>query len=377
MIPFIDLEAQQKRIRHRINENLARLLDHGQYIMGPEVAELEEKLCEFCGAAHCITCASGTDALLMALLSWNIGPGDAVFTPAFTFFATAEMPKLLGASPVFVDIDPETFNISAKSLQRQVERIKKEGRLKPRAVIPVDLFGQPAKYAEILPIAREERLVTLEDAAQAFGAAQNGAKTCHMGCDCAATSFFPAKPLGCYGDGGAVFTQDEAVARQLRSIRVHGKGRDKYDNVRVGINGRLDTMQAAILLAKLEIFPDELELRNQVAHMYGEALDGIPGVRCPGIAAGNFSSWAQYSILVPEGRRDFLRKALHERDIPTNIYYPMPLPMLTAFEDTAQNPDDFKVSWQVSRQILSLPFHPYLDKDTISFIADEIRSFLA
>lgn len=377
MIPFIDLEAQQKRIRQRINENLARLLDHGQYIMGPEVAELEEKLCEFCGAAHCITCASGTDALLMALMAWNIGPGEAIFLPAFTFFATAEMPQLLRASPVFVDIEPETFNICPKSLQRQVEHIRKEDRLKPRAVITVDLFGQPAKYAELLPIAREQGLLTLEDAAQAFGAAQNGARACNLGCDCAATSFFPAKPLGCYGDGGAIFTQDESVARELRSIRVHGKGKDKYDNVRVGINGRLDTMQAAILLAKLEIFPDELELRNRVAHMYGEALKDVPGVRCPGIAPGNFSSWAQYSILVPEARRDSLRKALHEKGIPTNIYYPMPLPMLRAFEDAAQNPDDFKVSLQVSRQILSLPFHPYLSEDVISFIADGIRSFLA
>lgn len=377
MIPFIDLETQQKRIRRRVDENLARLLDHGHYIMGPEIAELEEKLCKFCGSAHCVTCASGTDALLMALMAWNIGPNDAVFTPAFTFFATAEMPALLGATPVFVDIDPDTFNINPNSLQSQIERIEKEGKLKPRAVIPVDLFGQPANYARILPIASEHGLLPLEDAAQAFGASQDGAKTCSLGCACAATSFFPAKPLGCYGDGGAIFTQDEALARELRSIRLHGKGRDKYDNVRVGINGRLDTIQAAILLAKLEIFPEELELRNQAAQGYEEALADIPGLRCPVIVPGNVSSWAQYSILVPETKRDALCAVLRKKGIPTNIYYPRPLPMLQAFAHTAQNPEDFSISRRVSRQILSLPFHPYLDKTTISFIANEIRNFLA
>lgn len=377
MIPFIDLDKQQKRIRRRIEENLARLLNHGHYIMGPEVAELEEKLCEFCGASHCVTCASGTDALLGTLMAWNIGPGDAVFTPAFTFFATAEMPALLGATPVFVDIDSETFNLSPKSLRSQIERISKEGRLRPRAVIPVDLFGQPANYAEILPIAREYGLFTLEDAAQAFGAIQNGTKTCNLGCDCAATSFFPAKPLGCYGDGGAIFTHDDAMARELRSIRVHGKGRDKYDNVRVGLNGRLDTMQAAILLAKLEIFPDELELRNRAAQWYGDELGDIPGLRRPAIVHGNLSSWAQYSILVPKSRRDSLREFLSEKGIPANIYYPVPLPMLKAFTNIKQNHDDFPVSLEVSRQIISLPFHPYLEKSTIAFIADAIRNFLA
>lgn len=377
MIPFIDLEKQQRQIRTSIEAGIKRVLDHGHYIMGPEVAELEEKLCQFCGASHCITCASGSDALLMALMAWEVGPQDAVFVPAFTFFATAEMAALLGATPVFVDIDANTFNMNPACLREAIERILKEGRIKPKAVIPVDLFGQPADYHAILPICHEYRLQCLEDAAQAFGGSHDGIKTCNLGCDASATSFFPAKPLGCYGDGGAIFTNDTNLAEKLRSIRIHGKGTDKYDNIRLGINGRLDTIQAAILLAKLEIFTEELKLRAIVASWYNDALQGIPDLVPPVLAPGNFSSWAQYSILVHPEKRDFLASALFKSGIPTNIYYPKPLPLLQAFAALSQHPSSFPASVNASKRVLALPFHPYLTQEAINKIAAVIRSLLA
>ena len=287
---FIDLAKQQSHIRGAIDARIKAVLDHGNYIMGPEVRELEALFCSFTGAKHCITCSSGTDALLMPLMAWGIKQGDAVFVPPFTFFATAEEPALLGATPIFVDVDPVTFNMRPDLLEKAIEAVQKgdpsiyplpraacERKLTPRAVIPVDLFGQAADYQAILAIAKAHGLKVIEDAAQSFGGSRHGKMNCALGCHAAATSFFPAKPLGCYGDGGAVFTDDDELAELLKSIRVHGKGEDKYDNVRLGLNGRIDTLQAAILLAKMEIFPQEIESRQQVAAWYAQHLAGIDG----------------------------------------------------------------------------------------------------
>ncbi len=370
MIPFIDLETQQARIRSDLDNRLRNVLDHGHYIMGPEVDELEKKLCDFTGAPHCISCSSGSDGLLMALLAWGIGRGDAVFVPPFTFFATAEMPALLGATPVFVDIDPKSFLMLPDQLEKAIAKVIRDGKLRPAAVIPVDLFGQPALYDAILPIAKKYGLKTLEDAAQAFGGTRHGRHACNLGYDAAVTSFFPAKPLGCYGDGGAIFTDDEELAAILRSIRVHGKGRDKYDNERIGVNGRLDTMQAAVLLSKLEIFPDELDRRQAVAEMYTAELKKVPHIGLPHVVEGSTSAWAQYCITVPEENRSGIVAALKKRGIPTNIYYPKPLHMLGAFPGYA--PEQFPNALGASQTILALPFHPYMERDTVKTIAEII-----
>jgi dTDP-4-amino-4,6-dideoxygalactose transaminase len=373
------------------------VLEHGRFILGPEVAELESRLAAFAGSRHCLACSSGTDALLMALLAWGIGPGDAVFVPAFSFFATAEAVALLGATPVPVDIDPADFNISPKNLALALEALScstagkpplypipaqargtssRPEAMIPKAVIPVDLFGQPADYEALLPLAEKNGLLVLEDAAQAFGARYKGKRTCGLGGGAAATSFFPAKPLGCYGDGGAVFTDDAELAGVLRSIRVHGQGRDKYDNVRVGLNGRMDTLQAAILLAKLEIFEEELAARDRLAGMYTERLAEIPGLRLPRVAAGRKSVWAQYSILVAGGRRDSLAAALKARGIPTNIYYPVPLHQAGALKRLGYAPEDMPVALAASREILALPFHPYLGEAELDGITIAIREIL-
>ena len=386
---FIDLARQQARIRARIDARIKAVLDHGHYIMGPEIAELEECLRAFTGAVHCVTCASGTDALLMPLMAWGVGPGDAVFVPPFTFFATAEEPAFLGAVPVFVDVDPATFNMRPDLLEKAVEAVRRqdasiyplphaavERRLTPRVVIPVDLFGQPADYKAILPIARRHGLRVLEDAAQAFGARTDGRRTCALGCDAAATSFFPAKPLGCYGDGGAVFTDDAGLAETLRSIRVHGKGADKYDNVRLGVNGRLDTLQAAVLLAKMEIFPEEIEARQQVAAWYARCLDGIAGLTAPAPAPGVRSVWAQYCVTLPEDRRDAVAARLKARGIPTNIYYPRAQHCLAVFRDLGYAPAAMPAALHASRTVLALPFHPYLEEASVRMVADALREAL-
>ncbi|WP_022656270.1 DegT/DnrJ/EryC1/StrS aminotransferase family protein [uncultured Desulfovibrio sp.] len=373
---FIDLAAQQARIRDKVETRIAAVLKHGHYIMGPEVAELEEHLCAFTGAAHCVTCASGSDALLMALMAWGIGVGDAIFVPPFTFFATAEMPALLGATPVFVDIEPRSFLMCPDALEHAIRTVKKAGQLRPRVVVPVDLFGQPAAYEKLLPIANRHGLMLLEDAAQSFGSSRHGNRACALGCHAAATSFFPSKPLGCYGDGGALFTDDAELAVQLRSIRVHGKGGDKYDNIRLGINGRLDTLQAAVLLAKLEIFTDELAERAKIAVWYGESLAGIPNLLPPILEPGNTSVWAQYCTLLPEEVRDTVIIRLMERGIPTNIYYPKPLHLLKAFAHLGYTPRDFPEALAASRRILALPFHPYLDRDSIAQIAQALADAL-
>lgn len=387
---FIDLAAQQTRIRNRIDARIKAVLNHGTYIMGPEVGELESLFCSFTGAKHCITCASGTDALLMPLMAWGIGGGDAVFVPPFTFFATSEAPALLGATPVFVDIDPTTFNMRPDLLKKAIEAVRQadptiyplpraacERKLTPRAVIPVDLFGQAADYEAILSIAQGYDLKVLEDSAQSFGGSRSGKKTCAMGCHAAATSFFPAKPLGCYGDGGAVFTDDDDLAELLRSIRIHGKGQDKYDNVRLGLNGRLDTLQAAILLAKMEIFSDEIKARQQVAAWYSLYLQNIPGLTVPVVEDGCVSAWAQYCIILSEGRRDSVAAHLKKKGIPTNIYYPTPQHCLTVFAGLDYTPESMPVALHASRNILALPFHPYMDEATVQQVARTIGEALS
>jgi dTDP-4-amino-4,6-dideoxygalactose transaminase len=357
-LPFIDLKAQQRVIYPRLMERLQRVLDHGQYILGPEVAELEEKLARYVGVKHAVSCASGTDALLMALMAYGVGPGHAVFCPAFTFIATAEVVQLVGATPVFVDIDPVTYNMDPRGLEDNILALKdnKSGaKLTPRGVIPVDLFGQPADYDPICALARKHGLFVLEDAAQSFGAIYRGRRAGSLG-DAAATSFFPAKPLGGYGDGGAIFTDNDELADVLRSIRVHGQGSHRYDHVRLGINGRLDTLQAAVLLTKLEIFDDEVAARQAAADRYIEALRGH--VEVPRVAPDCTSVWAQFSV--QSEARPQLLKQLQEAGIPTAIYYPKPLHLQEAYRGLGYRVGDLPVSERIADRIFSLPMHPYL-----------------
>jgi len=375
---FIDLAAQQKRIRAKIESNIATVLNHGKYIMGPEVKLLEESLAAYVDVKHAIGCASGTDALLMALMAYQVGPGDAIFTSPFTFIATAEVISLLGATPVFVDIDPETYNLDPAKLEPAIQAIKnndatlypipnpnsklstRHPALIPKGVIGVDLFGLIADYEQIEPIAKKNNLFVIEDAAQSFGAELNGRKACAFG-DIACTSFFPAKPLGCYGDGGMCFTDDDGLYAAMDSIRVHGKGQDKYDNIRIGINGRLDTLQAAILLAKFDIFPEEIELRQQVAQKYTAELQTRSQIKTPFIPNGARSAWAQYSILAEnEAHRGKLLNKLKEAAIPTAIYYPKPLHLQTAFLHLGYQKGDFPISEECAKRIFSVPMHAYL-----------------
>ncbi len=355
---FIDLKAQQQRIRPRIEANIQAVLDHGQYVMGPEIFELERRLAEYCGVRHAVSCASGTDALILSLMAYGVGPGDAVFTTPFTFVATAEAVRLLGATPVFVDIDPATFNMAPEALETAVSAVAAcSGDLTPRGILPVDLFGLPADYAPIQAVARKYGLFILEDAAQSFGAEYHGRKAGALG-EIAATSFFPAKPLGAYGDGGMCFTDDDGLAEALRSLRIHGMGADKYDNVRIGINGRMDTIQAAILLAKFEIFPEELERRQKVAARYAR---GLTGVTVPTVPEGSLSAWAPYSVLAADSNhRTMLQARLKEAGIPTAVYYPIPLHLQTAYKSHDCAPGDFPVTEDAAARIFSLPMHPYL-----------------
>ena len=381
---FVDLAVQQKRIIEKIEANLKTVLSHGKYIMGPEVTKLEGSLANFVGAKHGIACASGTDALLMALMAYGIGPGDAVFTTPFTFIATAEVISLLGATPVFVDIDPLTFNIDPKKLEQSVSAVKKADQpssgkdrppLSPKAVIMVDLFGLLADYDAIQPIAFEHDLFVIEDAAQSFGAEYKGKRSCAFG-NISCTSFFPAKPLGCYGDGGMCFTDDDQMAEIMKSVRVHGQGGHKYDNVRIGINGRIDTLQAAILMAKFDIFPEEIDLRQEVARRYSELLLPITALKTPEVAEGYKSAWAQYSVMaMDEKHRTMLQERLKQSNIPTAIYYPKPLHMQKAFEYLGYKRGDFPVSEDVAGRIFSLPMHPYLayeDQEKIAQVINDI-----
>lgn len=370
-IPFIDLQAQQKKIRPQIEKRLQDVLDHGKYIMGPEVFELEARLADYVGVKHCISVSSGTDALLMALMAYDVGPGDAIFTTPFTFVATAEVVSLLGATPVFVDIDPQTYNICPEALEVAIAKLAedKENGLIPKGVIPVDLFGLPADYDSINEIARRSDLFVLEDAAQGLGGSYKGRQSCSLA-DIAATSFFPAKPLGGYGDGGAIFLSDDAIAEKLCSIRVHGQGADKYENVRIGMNGRLDTLQAAVLLPKLEIFPEEILERQRVAETYTRLLQNIEGILPPAVPTGLSSAWAQYSILT--GQREHLQHSLKEQGIPTAIYYPKPLHLQKAFSSLGHRIGDFPLSENVANRIMSLPMHPNLDERIIERICEAI-----
>jgi len=352
---FIDLGAQQKRIREKLESNIGKVMDHGRYINGPEVSELEDRLADYVKVKHAVGCSSGTDALLMPLMAYGVGQGDAIFTTTFTFIATAEVIQLLQATPVFVDIDPATFNIDTKKLVEAIEKTKSEGKLNPRGIIPVDLFGQPADYDEIAGTAKEHGLFVLEDAAQGFGGVYRGREACSFG-DAAATSFFPAKPLGCYGDGGMVFTNDDELYDKMISIRVHGKGTDKYDNIRVGLNGRLDTIQAAVLLAKFDIFEEEIGLRQEVASRYSEGLR--PAVGTPFVKSHNLSAWAQYSVIHPD--RDKIMGGLKSRGVPTAVYYPKPLHMQTAFASLGYSEGDFPEAESAAGRIFSLPMYPYL-----------------
>ena len=365
-IEFIDLKAQQERLGDRVLMAIENVLTHGKYIMGPEVGELERKLGEFCGARHVISCASGTDALLLALMAYGIKPGDAVFVPSFTFVATAEVVVLIGAIPVFVDVDPDYFLMDMESLKSGL-KVAQEAGLNPKAIIPVDLFGQPADYNITNSFAEENNLLVIADAAQSFGGSKNGKKVGSLA-KITATSFFPAKPLGCYGDGGAVFTDDGVLADKIRSIRMHGKGTDKYDNVNIGINGRLDTIQAAILIEKLEIFADEIESRAKVAARYSEYLRDKVDV--PVLRENTVSAWAQYTVKVED--RDSMTNSLKAAGIPTAVYYPKPLHQQTAYKNypTAK---ELPVSEKLSKMVLSMPMHPYLDEETQDYIIANVQ----
>ncbi|MEP6342069.1 MAG: DegT/DnrJ/EryC1/StrS aminotransferase family protein [Maricaulaceae bacterium] len=357
-IEFIDLKAQQKRLKSEIDARIAKVLAEGRYVMGPEVKEFETDLAAFGQAKHALSCASGTDALILPMLAWGIGPGDAVFCPSFTFCATAEVIAHLGATPIFIDIDRDTYNIDADSLRFAIKEVMDKGQLTPRAVIAVDLFGQCADYERISAVTKEHGLKLIADSAQGFGSTLHGHHPLHWA-DVATTSFFPAKPLGCYGDGGAVFTNDDETAALLTSLRVHGQGTDKYDNVRVGINSRLDTLQAAILLPKLAIFADEIEKRNIIANRY---IDGLKGhvLRVPTVLDGVVSTWAQFTIEVQD--HEAFAAALKEKNIPTARYYPKPVHMQTAYEHFPCSGNGLPNTTDCMGQVISLPMHPYLDE---------------
>ena len=371
-LPFIDLQAQRARIGDAIDTGLLRVAAHGQYIMGPEVKSLEEDLKNFCGAKHCITVANGTEALAMPLMAKHVRPGEAILVPSFTFAATAEVVAWLGATPIFVDVDQDTFTMTIESFEAGIAKAKALG-LKPVAVIPVDLFGQAADYDLIEQIAAAHGLWVMSDAAQSFGGAYKSKKIGTLG-HVTATSFFPSKPLGCYGDGGAIFTDDDDMAAILKSLRVHGQGSDKYDNIRIGLNARLDTMQAAVLIEKLKILDDEIKARNEIAARYSSALAEY--VPVPLIVEGHYSAWAQYTIRVPAQKRSAIMAALKEEGVPTMIYYPKPLHRQTAYRDFPVAGNGLPVSERLADEVLSLPMHPYLDQATQDRIVTTLISII-
>lgn len=355
---FIDLEEQQKKIRKQLDKRISNVLDHGKYIMGPEVFELEEKLVNYTNSKYCISCSSGTDALLIPLMAKNIGKGDAVFTTPFTYISTAEVIKLLGATPIFIDIYPKTFNINPDLLEPAITNSIEMG-LRPKAIIGVDIFGLPARYRKLERICNDNNLFLIEDAAQSFGSSIRGQRACSFG-DVATTSFFPAKPLGCYGDGGAIFTNDYQLAEKMKSIRIHGKGTDKYDNVNLGINGRLDTIQAAILLTKLKIFDEEISMRNKVAKYYVKNLSS--NLTPQHIPKDYISSWAQFSIIASSAEaRSKIVHNFTKNKIPSMIYYRIPLHLQKVFSDLNLKPGSLPVSESIAKKIFSVPMHPYLN----------------
>lgn len=366
-IPFVDLQQQYARLKPIIDTNIQKVLDHGGYIMGPEVAELEARLAEFAGADHCIGVSSGTDALVISLMAKEVTRGDAVFVPSFTYTATAEAILCLGATPVFVDVDPTSFNIDPADLERRVAAVRADGVLQPRAVIAVDLFGLPADYDALAEVAETSGMFILADAAQSYGATLDARRVGTLA-PLTATSFFPAKPLGCYGDGGAIFTDDPELAAVIRSIRAHGQGQAKYDVVRLGMNGRLDTIQAAILLAKLTVFQEELDKRDAVAARYTANLRGT--VTTPHIPQNRTSAWAQYTIQV-DGR-DGIQKALQSAGVPSAIYYPRPMHLQPAYAEHGAGEGSMPASESLSSRVLSLPMHPYLTMEQVDIICEAL-----
>ena len=362
MIPFFDLAAQQARIKQQMNENIQAVLSHGQYILGPEVHELEDRLAEYTGSKYCITCANGTDALQIALMAIGVGPGDEVITPAFSYIATAEATALLGAKPVYVDVDPTTFNINPALIEEKITT-------RTKAIIPVSLYGQPADFKTINQIAKKHNLTVIEDAAQSFGAEQLGRKSCNLS-DIGCTSFFPTKPLGCYGDGGAIFTSDENLAKDIRQIARHGQEK-RYYHTRIGINSRLDTIQAAILLPKLSILDDEIHEKNNLAAKYTKAFTGMCNARPPEITHFNKSAWAQYTLLISD--RTKVQSLLCNAQIPTAVHYPMPLNKQPAVKDPeAVLPQGDRLS----EQVLSLPIHAYMNEETQRMIVNAVQESL-
>lgn len=372
MIPFIDLQAQRARIADKIDAAVAKVIRSGAYIFGPEVKQFEQQLAAFCGAKHCIGNANGTDALVLPLMAWGVKEGDAVFCPSFTFAATAEIVPWTNATPVFVDVLPDTYNIDPASLEAAITGIKRDGKLKPKVVIAVDLFGQPADYPALAAICKREGLKLIADSAQGFGCTLHGKHPMHWA-DATTTSFFPAKPLGCYGDGGATLTNDDADNVLIRSYAFHGaSGDDKYNCARIGMNSRLDTIQAAILIEKLTIFVDEIRARNEIADRYAQMLEGI--VTTPRVIDGGVSTWAQY--VIEADNRDGLAAHLREAGIPTAQYYPKPLHKQTAYENFPIGAGGLKVSEAIAHRVLALPMHPYLDGQTQTTITNAIRDFV-
>lgn len=374
---FRDLKHQYQVLKPQIDQAVLDVMQSGAFIMGQPVKELEAQLAEYVGVRHCLTCANGTDALTLALKTWGIGPGDAVFVPDFTFFSSAEVVSLEGATPIFVDVDEETFNISTSDLERAIIQTLAEDKLSPKVIVTVDLFGLPANYPSIRQIADKYHLLILEDGAQGFGGNINGQRACSFG-DISTTSFFPAKPLGCYGDGGAVFTDNDEWAALIESYRVHGKGTFKYDNVRIGMNSRLDTVQAAILQVKLRAFRDyELADVNKVASRYTELLKDVACIKTPVIPTGFYSSWAQYTLrLDSKERRDTLQTRLKEQGIPSMVYYPTPMHLQTAFQLLTSDTGNLTTATRLSETVLSLPMHPYLTDEDIQSVVEAVKSSL-
>ena len=369
MIPFIDLESQRRRLGASMEAAIRAAVEGGQWILGPQVVQLEQELAAWAGVKHAIACANGTDALLLILRAWEVGRGDAVFVPAFTFAASGEVVVLAGATPVFVDVLPDTFNMNPASLEAAIALVRREGKLKAKAVMPVDLFGQPAEYRALEPIATREGLKLLCDTAQGFGGLLDGKRAGAIG-DAAGTSFFPAKPLGCYGDGGACFTNDDGLRETLLSLRMHGQGADRYEHVRIGYNSRLDTIQAAVLIEKLKIFDDEIRLRNEVAKRYKESFARSNRLVIPKMIAGAVSTWAQYTLQVED--RDRFQTDLKAAGVPTAVYYPIPLSRQKAYGHYPSAPTP--VSEELSKKVVSLPMHPYLDAATQDRIIGTVLS---
>lgn len=377
MMEFRDLKEQYRVLKPQIDAAMAEVVTSSHFISGPQVAALEQKLAAYVGVKHCITCGNGTDALTLALIAWGVGPGDAVFVPDFTFFSSGECPAYEGATPIFVDVNPYTYNMDPEKLQQAIEQVRSEGNLTPKAVVAVDLFGQTADYDRILPLCKQYGLLLLEDGAQGFGGSLHGKRACSFG-DIGTTSFFPAKPLGCYGDGGAIFTDNDDWAALIRSLAVHGKsGQDKYNNIRLGMNSRLDTLQAAVLDVKFEAFQKyELEAVNRVATWYTEALQGS-GLVLPEVRPGFVSSWAQYTVQLPQGTdRAAVQATLKAQGIPTMVYYAKPMHEQGAFEGTRSAQADCPVTERLCETVLSLPMHPYMSEQQVREISDAVRNAL-